>query len=103
MRGQKSEIVISLSPEEKERMEHLLRSPNTPLGIGRRCRAVLMRAEGKSITEIARVVDLTEKHVRKWLRRFRQERLNGLRDKSRPGRPPVFSPSGGVVHHQGGV
>lgn len=103
MRGAKSEIVISLSREEKERMEYLLRCPSTPMGIGRRCRAVLMRAKEESIVEIARTVGITEKHVRKWLRRFRQERLNGLRDKSRPGRPPVFSPSGWAVRHQDGV
>ena len=46
------------------------------------------------LVEVARLVDLTEKHVRKWVQRFVNERLPGLRDRPGRGRKPVFSPRG---------
>ncbi|KAB8315238.1 helix-turn-helix domain-containing protein [Tolypothrix campylonemoides VB511288] len=38
-----------------------------------------------------------ERHIRKWARRFIDKGIDGLYDAKRPGRPPVFSPSGGIV------
>jgi transposase len=45
-----------------------------------------------SIASIAREVGCTENTVRTWKRRFAQERMGGLKDKTRPGRPPIYSP-----------
>ncbi|MBV8318802.1 MAG: helix-turn-helix domain-containing protein, partial [Planctomycetaceae bacterium] len=47
-----------------------------------------------------RLVDLTEKHVRKWVQRFLKSRLDGLHDRPGRGRKPVFSPRGGDVRGQ---
>ena len=97
MRGRKSALRVVLSLEEHDQLLKSLRCPSTSLGLARRCRAILAVADGMPLVEVARLVDLTEKHVRKWVQRFLKERLEGLRDRPGRGRKPVFSPRGGAA------
>jgi hypothetical protein len=100
MRGRKSASRVDLTPEEHDQLLRSLRCPSTPLGLARRCRAILEVAEGGPIVAVARLVGLTEKHVRKWVQRFLRSRLAGLHDRPGRGRKPVFSPRGGDVRGQ---
>jgi Helix-turn-helix domain len=100
MRGRKSALRIDLTPEERDQLLKYLRCLSTPLGLARRCRAILEVAEGTPLVAVARLVGLTEKHVRKWVQRFLYSRLAGLRDRPGRGRKPVFSPRGGDVRRQ---
>jgi Helix-turn-helix domain len=95
MRGRKTSLCVVLSLEERSQLEQLLRCTTTSLGLARRCRTILAVAEGLPLVHVARLVDLTEKHVRKWVQRFLKERLDGLHDRPGRGRKPVFSPRGG--------
>jgi hypothetical protein len=95
MRGRKTSLRVILTAEERDHLEQRLRCTTTSLGLARRCRAILGVADGLPLVEVARLVDLTEKHVRKWVQRFVNERLHGLRDRPGRGRKPVFSPRGG--------
>jgi hypothetical protein len=95
MRGRKTSLRVVLTPEERSDLEQHLRSTTTSLGLARRCRTILEVAEGLPLVVVARLVDLTEKHVRKWVQRFLKDRLEGLRDRPGRGRKPVFSPRGG--------
>jgi hypothetical protein len=95
MRGRKTSLHVDVTSEERSQLEQCLRSRTVSLGLARRCRAILGVADGLSLVEVARLVDLTEKHVRKWVQRFLKERLQGLRDRPGRGRKPVFSPRGG--------
>jgi transposase-like protein len=83
---------IHLTPSEHEALRRLLRTGRTGLWQAARARAVLLAAEGQSIAAIARHVARDRKWVRHWIGRFREERLAGLRDAPRSGRPPTFSP-----------
>jgi transposase len=65
--------------------------------LARRGRAILEVAEGTPLVAVARLVGLTEKHVRKWAQRFLLGRIAGLHDRPGRGREPVFSPRGGDV------
>ena len=94
MRGRKTSLRVGLSPEERGQLERRLRCTTTPLGLARRCRAVLGVADGLPLVEVGRLVGLTEKHVRKWVQRFLKDRLDGLRDRPGRGRKPAFSPRG---------
>jgi Helix-turn-helix domain len=94
MRGRKSALRVVLTPEEHDQLRRSLRCPSTPRGLARRCRAILEVAEGTPLVAVARLVGLTEKQVRKWVQRFLQGRLAGLRDRPGRGRKPVFSPRG---------
>lgn len=95
MRGRKTSLRVVLTPTERAELEQRLRFMSTPLGSARRCRAILAVADGLPLVEVARLVDLTEKHVRKWVQRFLKDRLDGLRDRPGRGRKPAFSPRGG--------
>jgi helix-turn-helix protein len=94
MRGRKTSLRVVLTAEERAELEQRLRGTTTSLGLGRRCRAILEVADGFPLVHVARLVDLTEKHVRKWVQRFLKDRLEGLRDRPGRGRKPVFSPRG---------
>ena len=60
-----------------------------------RAKVVLLAAEGLENKEIGERLDMPRPVVSKWRKRFFLERLAGLEDRSRGGRPPAFSPSGG--------
>jgi hypothetical protein len=94
MRGRKFALRVVLTPEDHDQLLKYLRSPSTSLGWARRCRAILEVAEGTPSIAVARLVGLTEKHVRKWVQRFLHSRLAGLHDRPGRGRKPVFSPRG---------
>ena len=100
MRGRKTSLRVALTAEERDRLEQPLRRPTASLGLARRCRAILGVADGLPLVEVARLVGLTEKHVRKWARRFLKDRLDGLRDRPGRGRKPVFSPRGGDARRE---
>ena len=56
-----------------------------------RARIVLAAAGGAPNAAIARDLGVTVDTVRKWRRRFCEHGLDGLRDRSRPGRPRRFA------------
>jgi transposase-like protein len=53
---------------------------------------VLFAGEGLENTEIARRLDLPAQIVSKWRKRFFEEGLAGLAERSRTGRRPAFPP-----------
>jgi transposase len=57
-------------------------------------------ADGQTYAHTSKQVGLSERHLRKWAKRFIELGVRGLYDTKRPGRPPVFSPSGGAVFGQ---
>jgi hypothetical protein len=57
-----------------------------------RAKMILMAAEGLSNDEIAARLDTRREVVSEWRKRFFRERLAGLEERPRPGRPRAFSP-----------
>jgi transposase len=53
---------------------------------------MLLLADGTPLKDVVARCDMTAKIVRKWARRFTAQRLDGLADRRRLGRKPVFSP-----------
>ena len=100
MRGQKTSLIVLLTSEERQQLEHWTRSSTLPAGKVRRAHAVLLVSQGVPLVETGRRVGLTERNVRKWIKRFLSQRLAGLDDLPRPGRPKVFSPGGGAARRQ---
>ena len=64
----------------------------TPHGEVLRAKIVVLAAEGKTNAEIARRLDCALRTVSLWRKRFFEERLDGLADRPRPGRPRRFPP-----------
>ena len=61
---------VVLTLEERTELERRLRCTTTPSGLARRSRVILGVADGLPLVEVARLVGMTEKHVRKWTTRY---------------------------------
>jgi transposase len=55
-----------------------------------RARIVLACLEGKEIQQVAKELGTSIPTVSKWRRRFAQQGIGGLRDRARPGKPPIY-------------
>src|SRR5574341_1301830 len=86
------ESSIRLAPAERRILRHLCRAGRTGAWVALRARCVLLAARGVGTRAIARTVGRTPRWVRLWRDRFARDRLNGLVDAGRSGRPPRFSP-----------
>jgi Winged helix-turn helix len=85
---------ISLSPQERRLLENRVRKYTLPYYVVLRARMILLAAEGLSNDEIATSLSVGRDVVSLWRKRFFHQRLPGLEERPRPGRPPVFPPGG---------
>ena len=83
---------IVLTHGEKAQLETITRKYTSPYCDVIRAKVVLMAAKGLENKQIAERLDLPRQIVAKWHKRFFEERLAGLEERPRRGRPPVFSP-----------
>jgi hypothetical protein len=88
----KSPYVISLSSHEKGVLQKTARKYTLPYFKVIRAKAILLAADGLENKQIGEKLDLPREIVSKWRKRFFEERLNGLQDRPRRGRPSRFSP-----------
>src|SRR5262245_3207134 len=58
-----------------------------------RAQMVLLSHQGYSPQEIAAITRQSDVAVRRWLHRFRRHGCPGLREGTRPGRPPMVTPA----------
>lgn len=98
-----SPYVISLTPKERKVLETKARQYTLSYRDVVRAKVVLLAAEGLENKEIGERLDMPRPVVSKWRERFFDERLVGLEDRSRRGRPSAFSPSRGHRGESTGV
>jgi len=84
---------IELSDEERRALESLARSYTLPYWQAVRAQMVLLAADGLRNDQIADRLHCRREVVSQWRKRFFEQRLAGLEDRPRRGRPPVFPPS----------
>lgn len=84
---------IELSDEERAMLELMARSYTSPYWRVTRARMVLLAAEGLRNDQIAARLDCGRDVVSLWRKRFFEQRLDGLEDRPRRGRPVTFPPS----------
>jgi transposase len=82
---------LVLSDDEAETLRRWSRRPKTAQALAMRSRIVLRCARGGSNTEVAEELGVERGTVAKWRSRFVADRLDGLLDEPRPGRPRTIS------------
>lgn len=88
----KSPYAIKLTSEERGRLEEISRKYTSPFFEVVRAKVILLAAQNLENKDIAIHLDLPRQIVSKWRKRFFYERLNGLQDRPRCGRPCHFPP-----------
>jgi transposase len=78
---------LALEPEEREYLERQVRRRRVAQSLSERCRIVLRCADGIQSKAVAAELGVHEHTVGKWRRRFLKDRVEGLLDEARPGRP----------------
>lgn len=90
----KSPFQIVLTEEEERELVRRASKYTLPYFEVVRAKMILMAAQGLGNDEIAQVLGTRREVVSLWRKRFFEERLPGLEERPRPGRPRTFSPSG---------
>lgn len=91
----KSPFPISLSPDEEQSLHTLSRRYTAPHRDVVRAKIILYAAQGLENAEIAAKLETPRQIVSKWRKRFFEQRLAGLQEQPRGGRPARFSPQRG--------
>lgn len=81
-----------LTAEEEQAIGRLARSRTAPGRVVERARIVDPAARGWRAAGIAAAVGVSERTVRRWVKRFTAQGLAGLADASRSGRPATYPP-----------
>jgi transposase len=82
---------VTLTDDERAQLVAWSRRPKSANALAMRSRIVLAAADGLSNTAIADKLDVHITSARKWRSRFVADRLAGLLDEPRPGRPRTVS------------
>ena len=91
-KGPPPAVTITLSSEERAALEHLCRAGTTERRLADRAHVVLLAVLGWGNMAIAAYLHRSRYWVVRWRRRFARERLAGLADRPRRGRPARLSP-----------
>ena len=90
----RSPFIIALSAEERRSLTERARKYTLPYFNVVRAKMILLAAEGLGNDEIAARLDVGRDVVSQWRRRFFEQRLPGLEELQRSGRPRAFPPRG---------
>jgi transposase len=82
---------VEVGGADRRQLEAWLRGHNTPQALVTRARIVLGSADGESIRELAERLEVTQRTVCLWRRRYGEAGLAGLRSLPRSGRPRTIS------------
>jgi transposase len=88
----RSPFIVTLTAAERRELEARARKYTSPYRDVIRAKIVLLAAAGLGNDEIGARLDTPRQIVSKWRHRFFQDRLAGLDEEPRGGRPARFSP-----------
>lgn len=91
MRTGRPRTPLTLTAEERQRLESLAHRSRSARHVARRARIILACADDRETTSIARRLHVSATTVCKWRTRFLHHGLEGLFDEPRPGAPRRIS------------
>ena len=89
---ERAKIDIRLTKEEETRLRLWTAAGRTEQRMAQRARVILLSAEGCSLEGVSAGSGLSQQNCSKWRERFMRERLEGLKDGPRSGRPRRIRP-----------
>ena len=89
-----SPFMIILTDEEAQMLHQRARQYTLPYYQVIRAQMILLAAQGLQNKEIATQLNTRREIVSQWRKRFFYKRMEGLEERSRPGRPRAFPPRG---------
>src|SRR5205085_11434186 len=78
---------LVLSSDERDYLERQVRRRRVARSMSERCRIILRCSDGLPSKIVGSELGVHEHTVGKWRRRFLKDRIEGLLDEARPGRP----------------
>jgi transposase len=85
-------IGIALTDDERRTLTMWARATTTEKRYAQRAQVILSSAEGIPLPEISKKSGLSRQNCTRWRMRFLKERMDGLKDLPRKGRPPTIAP-----------
>lgn len=87
MKTGRPKLPLAVTTDEVTQLQSVVASRSMPQGLATRARIILLSHAGLSNAAIAQKLSVTHATVGKWRRRFVADRLAGLHDELRAGRP----------------
>lgn len=83
---------LQLRAGDKEKLEAMVRKRTMAQRMAFRARIILHCGQGLPHRQIKRLLRTSVDTIVRWRGRYKEQGIDGLEDKPRPGRPPTFSP-----------
>ena len=84
--------VRTMSADEVQTLERWARTRKGAVRVAERARLLLWARQGWRVSDLVRMLGLSDPTVRVWIKRFNTQGLEGLKDAPRSGRPPTYTP-----------
>ena len=81
---------LNLSETDRAYLQNLLKAGTLPVRIYKRALALLELDRGRTFTDAAQIVGVTNQTASTWVNKYKESGLDFLIDKPRPGRPTVY-------------
>ena len=81
----------TITEEQRQELESLLRSPKTGQGLAVRAKIVLLTSTGMTAEEAVLQLRMTLRTIYRWRKRFKELGIEGLQDRPRSGQPKKLS------------
>jgi transposase len=83
-------IALTLTSEQKQPLERWVRNRDTAPVVRLRCQLILLKAQGRTVHDIASIVGMCPLSVHHWIKRYRTEGIRGLLTKKGQGRKALL-------------
>jgi transposase len=84
-------IALTLTSEQQQALEGWIRSHRIAPVVRLRCQLILLKAQGRTVHDMASIVGMCPLSVHHWIKRYRSEGIGGLLTKKGQGRKALLN------------